>query len=221
MTTLVDSTIKVYPIFTLAGSLILLLSILVTALAYRGTKGQKYSILNHFISELGEVGVSRLAPVFNIGMIIAGTLFLPMMLGLGFALQSIWARLGMVAGLVAAVSCICVGIFPMNNMKPHATAALTYFRSGLLTVLLFTIAIIAQPAENRLIPLGMIAVGILSTLTYAIFLFIIAPPRKGEEKPAENLDPTQIPERPRFWKMPFWEWLVFFSTILWFIALVV
>ena len=47
----------------------------VTALAYTGSKGQPYSPLNHWVSELGEVGVSELASVFNVGLIIGGLCF--------------------------------------------------------------------------------------------------------------------------------------------------
>jgi hypothetical protein len=33
--------------------------------------------------------------------------------------------------------------------------------------------------------------------------------------PVKFLDPSVIPERPRFWGLPFMEWLVFFTTIFW------
>lgn len=217
----IDIIIKVYPFFTLAGSVIMLSAILITGVTYRGTQGERYSILNHFISELGEVGVSRLAAVFNTAMIAAGILFLPMMVGLGFQLDSTWGKLGMVAGIVAAIACLFVGIFPMNNMKPHATAAMTYFRFGLLTVLLFSIAVLAQSADHRQIPVYVSAAGLFSVMTYAVFLFIVAPPKKKEENPGEQpLEPDAEKPRPRFWKLPFWEWLVFLSTILWFTLLI-
>ena len=47
------------------GPAIMILGSLITAILYHGKKGGSYSILNHYISKLGEVGVSRLAPVFN------------------------------------------------------------------------------------------------------------------------------------------------------------
>ena len=59
----------VYPITTLAGVFVLVSGIAITALTYRGTQGERYSLLNHSISELGEVGVSRLAWVFNTCML--------------------------------------------------------------------------------------------------------------------------------------------------------
>ena len=44
-----------------------------TALAYRGRDGERYSPLNHWISELGEPGVSRRAAIFNAGAVAGGT----------------------------------------------------------------------------------------------------------------------------------------------------
>ena len=220
MTRFIEFIISAYPFFTLAASLVLLFAILVTGLTYRGSKGQRYSILNHFISELGEVGVSRLALVFNTAMVLAGILFLPLMVGLGMQLHSVWGYLGMAAGLVAGVACVFVGVFPMNNIKPHATAAMTYFRSGLLTVLLFSIAVLAQPTGGRVIPLSISFIGFLTMVTYAVFLVIVAPPRKQDHPAGESLEVNAKKPRPRFWKVPFWEWLVFLSTILWFSAMI-
>ena len=44
-----------------AGVLFAVIGALIPALVYRGKQGQPYSPLNHFISELGEVGVSKRA----------------------------------------------------------------------------------------------------------------------------------------------------------------
>ena len=54
-----------YPWFGIGGSLLITACMVITGLAYRGRQGEKYSIFNHFISELGEVGVSKAAAVFN------------------------------------------------------------------------------------------------------------------------------------------------------------
>lgn len=220
MTQITKFIINAYPNFTFAASAVLLLAILVTGLAYRGSKGERYSILNHFISELGEVGVSRLAAVFNLAMILSGFLFLPLMIGLGLQLRSVWGLLGLAAGVVSAVACVFVGVYPMNHIKPHTAAAMTYFRAGLLTVLFFSIAVLVQPADRRFIPISISIIGFCSMVTYAVFLFIVAPPRKKEQTAGEILEVDVEKPRPRFWKVPFWEWLVFLSTILWFSALI-
>ncbi len=206
-----------YPALGLAGSLVILAGVLLPALVYRGKEGERYSITRHFISELGEPGVSRLAVVFNISLIIAGLLFLLMLIGVGLDMRTAWGYVAMAAGIVTAVACVFVGIFPMNNIKPHTVAAMSYFRFGLATVLLFSIAIVLQPAGDRVIPLYALAFGVLSVAAYATFLIYAGNIAK---KQRENvLDTEKVLVRPRFWWMPFLEWLVLISTILWFLVI--
>lgn len=209
---------QVYAHFGWAGSLVILLGSLITALPYRGRFNEKYSIFNHFISELGEIGVSTLARVFNIGMIIGGALFLPFIAGLGILLGSWWSYIGMAAGLLAAVSSILVGVFSMDRLEPHRKAAMTFFRSGLITVIFFTVAVFVQPADQQIIPLAVNIFGILAIVAYSAFLIIVR--QKTDKKGEENylLDPTEKRTRPRFWRTPFLEWMLFFATIAWFLC---
>ena len=72
-----------WPSWRLLASGVIVLGALLSAVAYRGAVGEPYSPFNHFISELGQVGVSRLAAVFNAGLIVGGLLLIPFMLGLG------------------------------------------------------------------------------------------------------------------------------------------
>lgn len=215
---IVSSLFHVYAHFGWAGSLVILAGCLITALPYHGRSDEKFSILNHFISELGEIGVSKLAMVFNIGMIIGGALFLPFIAGLGMTLGTIWAYIGTAAGLLAAVSSILVGVFSMDRLEPHRKAAMTFFRSGLVTVLFFTIAVFIQPAGQRVIPLAVNIFGILAIVSYSAFLVIVS--QKTDKKGQENylLDPTEKKVRPRFWRTPFLEWMLFFATIAWFLC---
>jgi len=206
-----------YPLLGLAGSLAILAGVLLPALVYRGKEGERYSITRHFISELGEVGVSRLAVIFNLSLVIAGVLFLLMLIGVGIDMNTAWGYVAMAAGIITTFACVLVGIFPMNYIKPHTVAAMTYFRFGLATVLLFSIAIVLQPAENRVIPLYALAFGVLSVAAYAAFLIHAGNVAK---KQRENvLDTEKVFARPRFWWMPFLEWLVLISTIVWFLVI--
>ncbi len=203
--------------FGCAGSLVILLGCLIAAIPYHGKAGEKYSFLNHFISELGEKGVSRLSAAFNVGMVIGGAFLLPFIIGLGLTLWSWWGLLAMTAGVVAAVASIFVGIYSMDRIEPHARAAMTYFRFGLVTILLFTLAVFLQPADDRVIPLSVNIVGILAVLAYASFLVIVSVKAKKTSKD-KTLDPSEKKERPRFWVTTFLEWMVFFSTMAWFLS---
>ncbi len=211
----------IYPVFGWVGGLTILLGCLLSARAYRGKDGERYSFRNHYISELGEVGVSRLAAIFNTGMIIGGVFFIIMMTGLGLTLNSIWGKLAMVSGIIAGIFCSLVGVFPMDKIKPHSFVAMSYFRMGLLTALLFTISIFVQPAADRRIPLFVNIFGILALISYAVFLVAIGRASRKSKEEVDVLDTSETRSRPKFWVIPFLEWMVFFTTLLWFLILAV
>ncbi len=216
MSALVQFLTATYRFFGLAGCLVIIFAMLFTGAAYSGRKQEKYSVLNHFISELGEAGVSARARVFNFGMIAGGVLLIPFVIGFGIVLSSVWAILAAIAGVWAAVSCALVGVFPMNNLEPHIKVAVSYFRSGLVMVLLFGIAILAQPAGHlKVSPLASIS-SLLAVLAYGSFLFLGRLP-ESDPIAMEESNPDLIPDRPRVWGMAVLEWLVFLSTIVWFI----
>lgn len=214
---MIEWFLEFYPILGWAGSLVILVSSFIAALAYRGKQGECFTISTHFVSELGEVGVSRLAWLFNGGLIVGSFIFLWMMPGVGLSLDNIWGYLGSAVGMIAAVGCLFVGVFPMNNIKPHIKAAMTYFRAGLATVLLFSIAILVQPADARVIPLYSLVIGILAFASY--FSFLIHLGKATRQKDSSVLDTSSISNRPRFWWMPFLEWMVVIFTILWFLII--
>lgn len=208
--------------FGLSGCLIILLTSIYASVKYTGSSQERYSPFNHYISELGEVGVSIGARVFNGGLIAGGLILLPFVIGLGIYLNSPSAYLGSLAGVWAAVSCACVGIFPMTNITPHIKAAVSYFRSGLVTVLLFNLAILLQPASPaRITPYALLP-GLLSVASFASFLVMGTRVPASSDEPA-SFDPLNLPARPQFWLLPTVEWAVFFSTLIWFscIALIV
>ncbi len=201
-------------IFGFSGTGLVVLAVLCPSLAYRGKLGERYSMLNHFISELGELGVSRAAWLFNICLVLAGLVMLPYVVGLGIAFDSLLGWLGTAAGVIAVLGVAAVGIFPMNNIQAHTVAATTYFRAGMVMVFFFGLAIFFQPAGKETLPQEANVLSLLAFLTYGAFLtwplF-----RKKELPAAENLDQQPEPERPRIWALPALEWLVFFSTIAW------
>ena len=116
--------------FGITGALLVMLAVAYSAGVYRGRQGESFSLLNHFISELGEVGVSPGARIFNTTLIVGGLLFLPFIFGLGMALGSLLGGLGTLAGLVAGLALAAVGIFPMNDSENHSRSGRTsHYRS--------------------------------------------------------------------------------------------
>ncbi len=198
----------------LASITVIVLGIIDAALQYRGKRQERYSLLNHFISELGEVGVSKRALIFNSSLFFGGLMLLPFVITLGITFQSILGWLGTVAGVIAVLGVAAVGIFPMNNLKPHGRAAMTFFRGGLVMVIFFGLAILFQPADRIVVPRLANILSILAIAAYGSFLGLLTGPKK-EKTDWDNLDPEKKPERPRFWWVPFLEWMVFFTTIFW------
>ena len=168
----------------------------ITELVYQGTQGELYSPLNHFISELGQRGVSEFAPLFNIGLMIGGLLFALFMLGLGVYIKKFYAYIAAAVGVVACIFCGLVGVFPMNNMNIHVPVALTFFRSGLLVVLLFTLIFIFD--KQKKISKLIIIPGGITVLVFAAFLTI---PKMLGYATGTSLSVPDV--RPAFWLNPF------------------
>lgn len=198
--------------FGIAGSVLMLACVITAMVAYVGIEGQRYSPLNHFISELGLVGVSRLAVVFNAGLVAAGILYLPFTLGLGAAIGGWWAAAGTLAGLVAAAAVACVGFFPMNYLPPHITAAMTFFRAGLVTVLLFGIAIQRQRPGRRVVDRRANVAAVVAVLAFAAFLLELQLGLGGASGFHEGL----LVDRPAVWPSAILEWSILVAMMAWF-----
>ena len=206
----------IFRLFCFSGMGLIVLGIVYSALRYRGKRGEKYSILNHFISELGEVGVTPSAWAFNLSLTLGGLITLPYIVGLGIKFDSLLGWLGMAAGLAATLGVAAVGLFPMNKMDAHIKASLTYFRAGLVMVLFFGLAILFQPAGIKFVPKIANLLSLLAFGVYASFLMMLKPRKPaGGNTGTNSLDPAEKPERPRVWLFPLMEWMVFFATLLW------
>ena len=203
-------------LFKIAGLLGCVLSVagsLIAGSVYRGKQGEPYSVLNHFISELGERGVSKRAWAFNWGLILCGILLLPATLNLGLLLPGLWAKIGLVFGLITALSLSFVGVFSMDKLKPHDIAAVTFFRAGLLMVFFFTLAIAFQPQDNQIFPRLLALAGLPAIAAFSTFLVVMGQASKTKERSIEPLEQA----RPRVWKIAILEWSIFLTIVFWFL----
>lgn len=159
---------RVSPVAGLVGSVSILVGSIITALVYTGSKGEAYSPLNHWVSELGQVSVSQAAVVFNIGLIIGGICFAIFMAGVAEQLQGWFSRLFRIVGVLAGVAGIFVGVFSMDNLPPHALAACSLFLAILLLVGSFSLYIVRShpPLFPRwlLIPGAVTIVGVVGCM---------------------------------------------------------
>ena len=171
------------------------------------------SFFNHFISELGQVDVSQLAPVFNISLIISGILFAIFMLCLGLYFHKITAYVTSAIGFFSGIFLSLVGIFPMNHLDIHMQVAMLFFRSGLLVIILFTLIIIFD--KQHKISKWLVLPGIITILAFSSFLVI---PKIVEPGSTLNLlQPTAV--RPTFFLNSILEWLVFLTVLIWIVCI--
>jgi hypothetical membrane protein len=187
----------------------ILLGALITAIAYVGYAGESYSPFNHFISELGETSQSRLAPVFNAGVVIGG-------IGLGLFLL-ILARhltsgyrlaLGLTA-IVAGASGSLVGAFPMDTHAVHRVVSGVFFCTGWIVAAVFSAWLLRHPQPG--FPRWLVWPGALSIATSFAFVIVYSTYRP--------IDPdAQILGRAALWTVPMLEWASLLTLLLWFLC---
>lgn len=158
---------KYAPLCGVIGQATIALGMFLSAVTYSGSQGQPYSPLNHFVSELGEVGLAELSVTFNWGLIIGGLITIPFMIYLAAQVKS-WLRwlLGLI-GVLAAVFAALVGVYPMNYIEPHTFVALTFFQLGMLTAILYSLVILF--GRRHPFPKWLAIPGLLYVLTFALF----------------------------------------------------
>jgi hypothetical membrane protein len=193
----------------LAGSVVMTVAAVVTALAYSGTAAEPYSPLNHWVSELGELGVSELAALFNVGLVVGGLSFAV------FIATLAWQRRGMLAwlygpiGIAAGIAGMFVGVFPMNQLDAHGIAALSFFNLGWICVGLASLDFWRRP--ERRFPRWLAWIGVLTVAAFIGFLIVLLP-LIGEE----GLGAPSV--RPDVWIVPILEWLVIGGILGWTFA---
>ena len=122
---------KYYAWSGVVGPFLIGLGIIISTLSYSGYQGQSYNFLNHFVSELGEIGVSNLAVVFNGGLVLGGICNLAFMIYLASQFSG-WNRYPLaLLGAATTLFGTFVGVFPMNDLDRHIFVALGFFNLGL------------------------------------------------------------------------------------------
>ena len=187
---------------------VILAGMLISAVPYRGYEGESYSPFNHFVSELGEIGASRLAWAFNLAIVLGGA-------GLGTFLLLLADRLtGRVrtaligAGVGAGASGTRGGVFPMDYVGIHRIVSVVFFVTGWIVAGLFTIWLLATPKAGFPRPLL-----IPGTATVAISWAFIAVDSTYIGTDAAG----RILNRPDpFWSIAYLEWASLLGLLFWF-----
>jgi len=197
------------------GPLSISLGILISGLGYIGVQGQHYSPLNHFVSELGQVGVSDLALAFNLALILGGIFNTGFLVYLAFQVQN-WTRYPLlVLGSLASIFGALVGIYPMNYIDQHIFVALTFFDLGLIIALLYSLVFLF--GKNHPFPRWLAIPGLFNTAAFLIFINF--PPQF--EKGVEFQDGMGglLLNRPDIIPLAIMEWIVISGIIFWFLIM--
>ena len=201
----------------LLSSLGMLLSYLIVGFAYRGRIGEGFSLANHFVSELGEVGISELAWLFNAALVIGGLGILLSFIALASYLHGWFRWLVLVLGLITGVSATLVGFFPMNQLEIHISIALAFFNTGWMVTGAFSFYVLF--AKQSRFPKWLAIPGMIAAVAFIAFSTYNDSFMDSFRDGTSSLSEILGAARPAFWGLAALEWVVVLAVLLW-VALV-
>lgn len=199
----------------IAAFCIVVTGAILSAWFFSGRTGEHYSFLNHFISELGNTKYSGHAYFFNNGMMLAGLPIAFFMVGIYTLLKSRIRYTFLITGLITGVLCTLVGYYSSDRFDIHIKIAMAQFNTMLFSSLLFSIAVLREGSSSYFARWVAYA-GALPVLLIAIFLSMNYTFRDDIKSGHIHYI---LYHRPAFWAVPFTEWMVFFSLIVWILLI--
>lgn len=204
---------KHFPLFGIAASVFMLVGLLVPQIGFENQEGEIYSFLNHFISELGWLGVSDGAVIFNACLILAGFFYALFSYGLIRKFGGWWTKVTMVLALLSSLSCSLVGFFPVQSnwlgLAFHIIAASMIFGFGYLTFISVVAMVLFD--TRKVVPR-------LHLWVYCIVpLYVIPWLGLGYEyrfTPFINFKEVKITHRPDVWIYPVVEWAIIIFMVI-------
>jgi hypothetical membrane protein len=119
---------------------------------------------------LSDLGISPVAPIFNVGLIVTGILLVVFTISL---IRVEWQKkvgvLGSLSLLSAGISTTCIGIFTEAYMGIHILFALSCFISLTVSLILFTLRFV-RDSETRLF----VGLTLLTIVLHIIVWFILS-----------------------------------------------
>jgi hypothetical membrane protein len=194
----------------LGSTAIILAGASIAGLVYSGSAGEPYSPLNHFISELGDLSQSRLAAVYDSGIVAGG-------LGLGSFLAILArhltegaGRVMRVAAVVAATSGILTGLLPMDFDPVHEVVSGVFFVCAWSVAAIFSAWLLAGRRPG--FPRWLLVPGLGCIPFFAGFVLAYATSAPIDHR-------ALAAHRPDVWAVPLLEWAALLSLLSWFAAL--
>ncbi len=198
---------RVAPRAGMIGSSAILACAVITAIAFRGTAGELYSPANHYVSELGELGVSALAVVFNSGLIVGGVAFSVFMAGLGHMRGGAGGVAYGAIGVLTGVAGAAVGIAPLNSPHAHTIATFFFFNLGWIGVALVSVDVLVRPDPR--VPIRTAVLGFATVAAFVLFIWAYA--LSGGS--SNGVGPGEV--RPTIDIVTILEWLAIVGIMAW------
>lgn len=202
----------------IGSSLILLMGLIIPQFGFIGLKDQRYSMLNHFVSELGDIVVSEWHMIFNVFLFIGGIFMIPFVIGLGLYVDGKLRKSSVIIGVICAVGCAFVGVFPMNNLLPHAIAAMTFFIGSIILTVFMNISILTQ--KEIKIPKWTTIIGFGALAFLGLFFSVDIGAIEGEFT-GDLTEALLNFDRPLFWDIAFYEWGVVLGVLLFIMVIAI
>lgn len=207
--------------FGVIGFSLIMLGCIITAIGYQGPSGQRYSMLNYYISELGSVSESNLSIVFNIGIFLGGICFAIGIFGFIYVFETKIGKISCFVGIFSAIFGSLVGVFPMDvNITMHTLTAVMFFYGGMFAIILLTVSLFFE--KNNIFPKYLIIVGIVGAIFFIIFNLVISDfvavftGTMGENiQPQDGTFSIDSIRPEGYWSMPFFEWLSLLGVLIW------
>lgn len=198
------------PLLGIIGVSLTVIILFVTAEIFRSPTGSRYSITNHYISELGYGGISELNLLFDFGLMIIGILFAIFIYGVSFYFKGKSARIIGILGISSGLFCSLVGLFPMNLTDQHQIVTAGFFGSFTIMSIFYLVLVLKQfnckLSKFTTIPSFLV---IISSIGFSYYIFGL----NVSLTPGES---NII--RPDLWQPALLEWSLLFSLILWVLA---
>lgn len=161
----------------LIGAVVFAAGSLVAALAFEGPNG-RYSPLSHWVSELGEVGLSSLGPALNVSLIVGGVGLAGFMAAFAASRGDAPASAAGLAGIASGILGALVGVFPAGGSDLHRPVSIGFFLLGAVTLAFASLDIARRP--TRSLPGWLAAVGALVVAAFVGFIVVTLARGSGE-----------------------------------------
>lgn len=145
-------------------------------------------------------------------MIIGGIGILLGTISLALHLQGWFRYFILVLGFVTGLSGTFVGIFPMNQIYAHLSAALTFFNTGWIVTGAFSLYVLF--ARQKQFPRWLAFPGFMTAIAFVVFMRYSGNLMEG----AQSVDEILGAARPEVWSTAIVEWVVVLTILIWIAA---